>query len=71
MDLKACGSKNSMETEATQMVAIMEKLLNEDDATTAWNMQSEFLRIWKSQPLNSPEREAMAAVWNEMMNKWH
>jgi len=60
-----------METEATQMVAIMEKLLNEDDATTAWNMQSEFLRIWKSQPLNSPEREAMAAVWNEMMNKWH
>ena len=53
------------------MVEIMEKLLNQDDATTAWYLQSEFSRIWNAQKPNSAEREAMAAVWKKMMNKWH
>ena len=60
-----------MEYEATEMVAIMEKLLNQDDAATAWYLQNEFSRIWNAQPPNSPEREAMATVWKKMMNKWH
>jgi hypothetical protein len=60
-----------MDYEATEMVAIMEKLLIEDDATTAWNMQTEFCRIWNAQPPNSDSREAMAAVWKKAMMKWH
>ena len=53
------------------MVAIMEKLLNEDDATTAWDLQGEFARIWNAQKPDSPEREAMAAVREKAMLKWH
>ena len=60
-----------MEYEATEMVEIMEKLLSKDDARTAWYLQSEFARIWNAQTPNSPEREAMATVWNKMMIKWH
>lgn len=60
-----------MEYEATEMVQIMEKLLNQDDAMTAWYLQSEFSRIWNAQKPNSPEREAMAAVWKKAMIKWH
>ena len=60
-----------METEATQMVAIMEKLLNENDANTAWDMQSAFTRVYNAQPPNSAEREAMAAVLKKMMDRWH
>jgi hypothetical protein len=60
-----------METEATRMVAIMEKLLAENDANTVWVMQGEFTRIFNAQPPNSPEREAMAAVWKKSMIKWH
>ena len=60
-----------MDYEATEMVAIMEKLLIEDDATTAWDLQSEFSRIWNAQPPNSESREAMAAVWKKAMMKWH
>ena len=71
MDLKTCGPKNLMETEATQMVAIMEKLLNENDAEAAWNLQSAFTRVYNAQPPNSAEREAMAAVWKKAMDRWH
>ena len=53
------------------MVQIMEKLLNQDDAMTAWYLQSEFSRIWNAQKPNSPECEAMAAVWKKAMIKWH
>ena len=60
-----------MDYEASDMVAIMEKLLSEDDAMTAWYLQSEFSRIWNAQPPNSESREAMAAVWKKAMLKWH
>ena len=63
--------KTQMETEAKDMVAIMEKLINEDDAMTAWYLQSEFARIWNAQKPDSPEREAMAAVREKAMFKWH
>ena len=53
------------------MVAIMEKLLNENDANTAWDMQSAFTRVYNAQPPNSAEREAMAAVLKKMMDRWH
>ena len=71
MDLKVCGSKNSMETEATRMVATMEKLLADNDAATAWNLQNAFTRVYNAQQPDSAEREAMAAVWKKAMDKWH
>jgi hypothetical protein len=60
-----------MEYEAKNMVEIMEKLITDDDATTAWGMQSEFNRIWKEQKTDSPAYEAMAVVWKKAMLKWH
>jgi len=60
-----------MEYEAKDMVTIMEKLLNEDDAMTAWYLQSEFSRVWNAQKPDSPERQAMADVWKRAMLKWH
>ena len=60
-----------MENAAYEMVETMEKLLADNDSVTAWNLQSAFVRLHNAQPLNSPEREAMAAVWNKAMNKWH
>ena len=71
MDIKACGPRNSMEYEAKDMVEIMEKLIAQNDAHTAWYLQSEFTRIFNAQPPNSPTREAMAAVWKKSMLKWH
>ena len=71
VDIKACGPKNSMENQAYEMVKTMEKLLADDDAGTAWDLQSVFTRVYNAQPPNSPEREAMAAVWEKAMNKWH
>lgn len=53
------------------MVKTMEKLLADDDAMTAWNLQSAFVRIHNAQPPNSAEREAMGAVWKKAMDRWH
>lgn len=53
------------------MVEIMEKLIAQNDANTAWYLQREFARIFNTLPPNSPEREAMAAVWQKSMLKWH
>ena len=71
MDLKANVPKNSMENQAYEMVKTMEKLLADNDARTAWNLQSAFVRIHNAQPRNSAEREAMAAVWKKAMDRWH
>ena len=71
MDLKANGPKNSMENQAYEMVKTMEKLLADDDAATAWNLQGAFVRVHNAQPPNSAERKAMADVWEKMMDKWH
>lgn len=60
-----------MENAAYEMVKTMEKLLADNDAETAWDLQAAFVRVHNAQPLNSPEREAMAAVWTKAMNKWH
>jgi len=60
-----------MEYEATEMVEIMEKLIAQDDADTAWNIQGEFCRIFNAQPPNSPERKVMAAIREKAMLKWH
>lgn len=60
-----------MEYEAREICEIMEKCLRENDAKTAWYLQSEFARIWNKQAPNSPERVAMAAVWEKSMLKWH
>lgn len=60
-----------MENAAYEMVKTMEKLLADNDAETAWDLQTAFVRVHNAQPLNSPEREAMAAVWTKAMNKWH
>ena len=71
VDLKANCPKNSMENQAYEMIQTMEKLLTEGDAETAWNLQGAFTRVYNAQPPNSPEREAMAAVWKKAMDKWH
>jgi hypothetical protein len=71
VDLKASDPKTSMENQAYEMVKTMEKLLVDNDARTAWNLQSAFVRIHNAQPLNSPERIAMATVWEKMLDKWH
>jgi hypothetical protein len=71
MDLKANGPKNSMENAAYEMVKTMEKLLAENDPVTAWNLQSAFVSVWKAQPPNSVERQAMAITWEKAMSKWH
>ena len=71
VDLKANGPKNSMETQAYEMCETMEKLLADNDAEAAWNLQSAFTRVYNAQPPNSAEREAMAAVWKKAMDKWH
>ena len=60
-----------MEYEAREIIDIMENLIEKDDARTSWYLQSEFSRIWNAQKPNSPEREAMAAVWKKAMLKWH
>ena len=71
VDLKASDPKTSMESQAYEMVATMEKLLADNDAATAWNLQSAFTRVYNAQPPDSAEREAMAAVWKKAMDKWH
>ena len=60
-----------MNSQVQSIVNLMENLLAADDADTAWNMQEKFAEIWNEQAPNSPEREAMAAVWKKMMIKWH
>ena len=60
-----------MNPQVQSIVNLMENLLAADDADTAWNMQEKFAEIWNEQAPNSPEREAMAAVWKKMMIKWH
>jgi hypothetical protein len=59
-----------MENQAYEMVKTMEKLLADNDAATAWNLQSTFTRVYNAQPPNSAEREAMAAVWKKAMDRW-
>jgi 5-methylcytosine-specific restriction endonuclease McrA len=60
-----------MECEAREIINIIENLLEKDDAMTAWYLQDAFKRIWNKQEPNSPEREALAAVWKKMMIMWH
>ena len=60
-----------MKNQAYEMVATMEKLLADNDAATAWNLQSAFVRVYNAQTPDSAEREAMAAVWKKMMDQWH
>jgi hypothetical protein len=60
-----------MTYEAAEIVAIMERLIEQDDAATSWYLQNEFSRIWNEQEPNSPEREAMKVVWQKMMTTWH
>jgi hypothetical protein len=60
-----------MDPEAVQMCNTWEKLLETNDGETAWNMQGEFARVWNKQKPYSKEREAMAAIWEKAMIKWH
>ena len=60
-----------MDYEAKDMIEIMERLIEKDDATTAWYLQSEFSRIYNKLPPNSHERELMADIWKRSMLKWH
>jgi hypothetical protein len=60
-----------MENQAYEMVKTMEKLLVDGDATTAWNLQGAFTRVYIAQPPNSAEHKAMTAVWKKMMDRWH
>ena len=60
-----------MNSQVQSIVNLMENLLAANDADTAWDMQERFAEIWNEQAPNSPEREAMAAVWKKMMIKWH
>lgn len=60
-----------MDIHVEELVQTMEDLLKRDDAETAWHLQQDFANVWNAQKPNSPEREAMAAVWKKMMFKWH
>ena len=71
LDLKASDAKTSMEDQAYEMVATMEKLLADGDAETAWNLQNAFTRVYNAQSPDSAERKAMAAVWKKAMDRWH
>ena len=71
MDLKASDPKTLMENQAYEMVKTMEKLLADGDAATAWHLQGAFVRVHNAQTPYSPERKAMADVWEKMMDRWH
>jgi hypothetical protein len=60
-----------MENEASQLIDKMNKLLANDDAETAWNIQSEIIRVRNSLPLYSVEREKIDEIWGKMMMQWH
>ena len=60
-----------MDYEAREICDIMERLLERDDAHTAWYLQEVFSRIWNKQAPDSPERVLMADIWKRMMSKWH
>jgi hypothetical protein len=60
-----------MDPEAVDMCNTWEKLLEINDAYTAWDLQSEFSRVWNKQKPNSKEREWMADIWQRAMDKWH
>jgi hypothetical protein len=60
-----------MDMHVEELVRTMEQLLKEDDAETAWYLQKDFANVWNAQAPDSPERQAMAAVWKKMMIKWH
>jgi hypothetical protein len=60
-----------MENEASQLIDKMNKLLANDDAETAWNIQSEIIRVRNSLPLYSVEREKIDEIWGKMMSQWH
>lgn len=57
--------------EATDMIRTMRTFIDQDDADGAWNAQEDFARVWNNLPPDSPERVEMAALWKEMMIKWH
>jgi hypothetical protein len=60
-----------MENEASQLIDKMNKLLVNDDAETAWNIESEIIRVRDSLPLYSVEREKIDEIWGKMMVQWH
>lgn len=60
-----------MDMHVEELVRTMEDLLEQNDSETAWYLQKDFANVWNAQQPNSPEREAMAAVWHKMMIKWH
>jgi hypothetical protein len=60
-----------MENEASQLIDNMNKLLANDDAETAWNIESEIIRVRNSLQLYSVEREKIDEIWGKMMSQWH
>jgi hypothetical protein len=60
-----------MENEASQLIDKMNKLLANDDAETAWNIESEIIRVRNSLQLYSVEREKIDEIWGKMMSQWH
>jgi hypothetical protein len=60
-----------MENEAYKVIDKMNELLEKDDAGTAWDIQSEILRVRNSLPPHSAEREKIDELWRKMMIKWH
>jgi hypothetical protein len=60
-----------MDYEAREICDIMERLLERDDANTAWYLQDAFSRIYNKQAPDSEERVLMADIWKRMMLKWH
>jgi hypothetical protein len=60
-----------MENAAYAMVKTMENLLAKGDATTAWKLQGEFMRVHNAQPRDSAERVAMANVWQKAKMKFN
>jgi hypothetical protein len=60
-----------MENEASQLVDKLNQLLEDDDADTAWELDTEIVRVWNSLPPKSEGREKIAEVWKKMMKKWH
>jgi hypothetical protein len=60
-----------MENEAYKVIDKMNELLEKNDAGTAWDIQSEILRVRNSLPPHSAEREKIDELWRKMMIKWH
>lgn len=60
-----------MDNKVSQLIEKMNKLLDDDDAFSAWDMQDEIQHIRNSLPPYSAARDTIDEIWSKMMIQWH